>query len=159
MFVRSPIHQRLAGFGLVPFRRGRRARRPPERTRARFRLEGLEDRCLLSPTITEFPIPIPGAQPVGITEGPNGNLWFADPVTGSIGMINPTTDAITEFQPPPNNYFPLLAITTGPGGNLWFTDGGAVLMFNPTTGGFTEYAVPYSGARLFGITTGPDGNV
>ena len=56
MFVPPPIHQRLAGLRLALFGRDRRrARQSSERTRARFRLEGLEDRCLLS--ITEFPTP------------------------------------------------------------------------------------------------------
>ena len=40
-------------------------RRLAGRTRARPRLEGLEDRCLLSPTITEFPTPTASSDPGG----------------------------------------------------------------------------------------------
>src|SRR5215469_14436635 len=75
-------------------------RRPADRVRARPRLEGLEDRCLLSVTITEFPISTHYSyHPYGITAGPDGNLWFTEQA-GKIGMINPTTHAITEFPIP-----------------------------------------------------------
>ena len=38
-------------------------------------------------------------------------------------MINPTTDAITEFAMPSGQYISATrGITTGPDGNLWFTD-------------------------------------
>ena len=36
----------------------------------------------------------------GITAGPDGNLWFAEYSSNKIGMINPTTHAITEFAVP-----------------------------------------------------------
>jgi hypothetical protein len=52
-----------------------RARRRPADW-ARPRLEGLEDRCLLSPTITEFPVPTANAGPWGSTAGPDGNFRF-----------------------------------------------------------------------------------
>ena len=47
-------------------RTARARRRPADRVRARPRLEGLEDRCLLSVTITEFPIP---TQPMPVPTG------------------------------------------------------------------------------------------
>jgi hypothetical protein len=55
-------------------------RRSADRVRARPRLEGLEDRSLLSTTITEYPIPTASAGPQGITQGPDGNLWFVENV-------------------------------------------------------------------------------
>jgi len=92
-------------------RRARQIRRlgpgrlPGDRTRRQFRLEGLEDRCLLSgiSAITEFPLPsgssLPGA--VGaITTGPDGNIWFSDPGANSIGTINPSSHAVTLFKNP-----------------------------------------------------------
>src|SRR5262245_46181317 len=59
-----------------------RGRRLADRVRARRRLEGLEDRCLLS--ITEYPIPTVGANPYRITAGPDGNLWFTEASAGKI---------------------------------------------------------------------------
>ncbi len=62
--------------------------------------------------ITMFPLPpSPGSgweglydipDPIGITTGPDGNIWFANWAGNSIGMIDPTTHAITEF-PIPND--------------------------------------------------------
>src|SRR4029077_12946490 len=63
-------------------------RRPADRVRVRPRLEGLEDRCLLTPTITEFPIPTANSSPYGITAGPDGNLWFVETAANKIGEIN-----------------------------------------------------------------------
>ena len=140
----------------------RARRRSADRARARPRLEGLEDRCLLSVTVTEFIVPTANANPLYITAGPDGNLWFTDSVTDSIGMISPATHASTEFPIPYANSSPA-AITTGPDGNLWFTDwgNGSIGMINPATHAITEFPVPTSNGNpyLRGITAGPDGNL
>ncbi len=140
-----------------------RRRRLADRVRARPRLEGLEDRCLLSVSSTEYPTPT--GNPYGITAGPDGNLWFTDGGDGhaqDIGMLNPTTDAITEF-PVPNGSDFAHDITAGPGGNLWFTltVSGQIGMINPTTGAISEFTVPSASAgfSVMGIAAGPDGNI
>ena len=51
--VRRAFHEEAARNGLI----ARARRRSSDRVRARPRLEGLEDRCVLSPAITEFPVP------------------------------------------------------------------------------------------------------
>jgi virginiamycin B lyase len=38
----------------------------------------LEARYLSSVSITKFPLPEPNPEPLGITAGPDGNLWFAE---------------------------------------------------------------------------------
>src|SRR5438309_10354386 len=42
--------------------------------------------------IDEFPVTASSADPLGITAGPDGNLWFAagDTTTGSIGRVSLT---------------------------------------------------------------------
>src|SRR4051812_32365269 len=85
-------------------------------------VERLERRELLAVSITEFLTPSQFS-PQGITAGPDGNLWFTD-AGGEIGVINPTTNAITEFVPPTARSGPG-GITAGFDGNLWFTEGGA----------------------------------
>jgi streptogramin lyase len=68
-----------------------------------------------------------------------------------IGMINPTTHAITEFALPappdggPSSAKPL-AITAGPDGNLWFTqyDHRDIGLINPTTHAISEVDLPSS---------------
>jgi streptogramin lyase len=79
-------------------------------------VEPLERRPLLS-TISEFPIPTANSDPVSITTGPDGNLWFTEEQVDKIGMINPTTHVIEEFPIPTANSGPQ-GITTGPDGNL-----------------------------------------
>src|SRR5262249_40674823 len=122
-------------------------RRSADRVRARPRLEGLEDRCLLSNTITEFPVPTASAGLRGITQGPDGNLWFTEWNLGNkIGMINPISHLISEFTIPTANSEPE-GITAGPDGNLWFTEfdyrnPGKIGEINPTTHAITEFAVP-----------------
>ena len=130
------------------------------------RLEGLEDRCLLSGqvAITAFPIPTANYSPYGITTGPDGNLWFTEPNNmypgNNIGVINPTTHAITEF-PVPTAFSMPYGITTGPDGNLWFTEvsGNKIGEINPTTHAITEFPVPTANSQPYDITTGLDGNL
>ena len=149
-------------------RSNRPVRRPPDhrtRAHARFRLEGLEERCLLSgiSSITEFPLPSGSSLSAvagGITTGPDGNIWFTDPGANAIGMINPTTHAISLFTIPTSGAGGG-GITTGPDGNLWFCEGGAnaIGMINPTTHAISSFTIPTSGASPANITAGPDGNV
>jgi streptogramin lyase len=96
-----------------------------------------------SPNVTEFAVPTVNGQngePYAITLGPDGNLWFTEfmsipKANGSfanyIGMINPTTHAITQFELP---LAPGAAgagaepagITPGPDGNIWFVEKGII---------------------------------
>jgi streptogramin lyase len=129
-------------------------RRTNDRVRARPRLEALEDRCLL--TITEFPTS--GATPWSITSGPDGNLWFTERDGNKIGMIDPTTHAISEFPIPTANSEPI-GITAGPDGNIWFTEdaAGKVGEINLSTHVISEF--PIHLCCIWPITSGPDGNV
>jgi streptogramin lyase len=131
-----------------------------------LRLEGLEERCLMSGIsgITEFALPSPASSLTGITAGPDGNLWFADRGSNAIGMINPTTRAISLFPIPTANCWPD-GIAVGSDGNIWFTEafapgGGKIGEINPTTHVIKEFALPNVGIRYpRGITAGPGGNL
>jgi streptogramin lyase len=108
--------------------------------------------------VTEFAIhPTTTNSPGFLTAGPDGNVWFTDRYANAVGMINPTTDVITEFTLPTANANPR-GITAGPDGNIWFTEQNAdqIGEINPTTHAIAEYATP-SGA--ISITAGPDGNI
>ena len=100
--------------------------------------------------------------PHGITAGPDGNLWFTETRAGKIGMINPTTHAITEF--------PVPTTSSGPwddhGGprrqplvHRVPRDGNQIGMINPATHAITEFPVPTAMLTPDGITAGPDGNL
>jgi hypothetical protein len=77
---------------------------------------------------------VPGSDPDGITNGPDGNLWFADD-NGKIGQITPS-GSYTEFNisTPGGQH---IGITAGPDGNIWFTEQnadkiGELLRFGPS---------------------------
>ena len=64
------------------------------RNRRRPHFDGLEPRQLWSgnPPIREFPISTPTSQPLGITRGPDGSIWFTQSGpygTPRIGRITP----------------------------------------------------------------------
>ncbi len=107
-----------------------------------------------------FAMPNPSSDPTAITAGPDGNLWFTEPNANKIGMINPTTHAITEF-PIPSAASGADAITAGPDGNLWFTEPTAnkIAMISPTTHAVAEFPIPSANSDPTAITAGPDGNL
>jgi streptogramin lyase len=78
-------------------------------------------------TLTTFAIPSANAQPYGITNGLDGNLYFTEPgvnrTTNKIGRITPT-GTITEFPIPTALSGPVF-IAAGPSNTIWFTEGSA----------------------------------
>jgi virginiamycin B lyase len=72
--------------------------------------------------VREFPIPTSNSTPVGITAGPDGNLWFTEGGANKIGRIT-TTGVVTEF-PVPTPKRQIIGITAGPAhtASVWFTE-------------------------------------
>jgi streptogramin lyase len=113
--------------------------------------------------ITEFNVPTANAGPFGITQGPDGNVWFTEhgfmgtTPPKPIGQITPSGH-ITEF--PAGSGSEPDSITTGPDGNLWFTDPTNNDLGKMTPSG--TYTAEASGKGLIGgrgIAAGPDGNL
>src|SRR5690348_14186954 len=52
--------------------------------------------------IAEYPLPTTNGEPIGITSGSDGNLWFTERRAGKIGSIT-TTGSVTEFALPGAN--------------------------------------------------------
>jgi streptogramin lyase len=125
-------------------------------SRPRLKLEGLEERCLLS--VTEFPIPTPASGADALVAGPDGNLWFLEGNRNQIGRITLAGD-VTEFAvPTPSSG--LHTLTVGPDGNLWFTEQQANRIGRITPAGdVTQFPIPTARSAPQGITTGPDGNL
>ncbi|MSQ94280.1 MAG: hypothetical protein EXR98_06955 [Gemmataceae bacterium] len=136
------------------------AKRQPQCSRPALCVELLEDRCLLSAVIAEFPVSAASSSPFGITTGPDGNIWFTESQANQIGMSNPLTHAIAGYPIPTASSAPS-AIAVGPDGNLWFTEatGNQIGTINPTTHIIHEFPVPTANSQLTGITAGPDGNL
>src|SRR5258708_10003355 len=70
-------------------------------------------------TITEFSIPPAESDPVGITAGPDGNLWFTTPIN-EIGRI--TTKSLGTAVPIPTANSGPFSITAAPDGNPCVTE-------------------------------------
>src|SRR5262249_50868699 len=99
-----------------------------------------------------------GGSVMGITAGPDGNLWFTySAQQNAIGRLTPAGDVlrVTDGELPRAP----ASIATGPDGNLWFTDQG-----NPpaigrvtTNGQVTEFSAGLRPGSLPGaIAPGPD---
>lgn len=104
--------------------------------------------------LTEFGVQ---GSPSGITAGPDGALWFAETSVGKIGRIT-VEGAVTEYPLAVNSRPNQIA--RGADGALWFTDSTRNAIGRITTAGvFSEFAIPTPDASVWGITSGPDGNM
>ena len=107
---------------------------------------------------TFFATPTPGANPTGITPGPDGALWFTEHNADKIGRID-VTGVITEFAGLTSDP---ARITTGPDGNLWFTLPFVDRIGRITAAGVvTEFPVPVASGLtgLSDIVAGADGTL
>jgi streptogramin lyase len=115
-------------------------------------------------TITRYPTQSPSSEPIGLTVGPEGNVWFTELHGDAIGRITPA-GTITEFSTDITQKEPA-GIVAADNGDMYFTERGgegAVGQITPagtiteltpaTTSGLTKNNQPWA------ITTGPDGNV
>jgi streptogramin lyase len=77
-------------------------------------------------TIKEFPLPTPGSQPIGITAGPDGNLWFTEKDLSMIGRITPSGDisVFPGLDQEGNFSFDPFYIASDGDNKLWFTEAG-----------------------------------
>src|SRR2546422_9013068 len=53
-------------------------------------------------TITEYPTPTANSNPVGITAGPDGNLWFTEDSSNANNIGKVTTSGVFTEYPIPN---------------------------------------------------------
>jgi cysteine-rich repeat protein len=109
-------------------------------------------------TVVEYGLPN-GTSPIGITAGPDGNMWFAEGAANKIGKMTTAGVVLSHFSVPTPGSYPG-AIASGPDGNLWFASNlksriGKV----STAGAFTEYIIPTEGSGPADIARGPDGNM
>ncbi len=93
---------------------------------------------------------------LGIAKGPDGNLWYIEPLAYSIVRLTPSGTG-TEFLNPTPASTPEL-ITAGPDGNLWYTES----HYDHVQTSCLQAHLPVfltTGAQPYGIAAGPDGNV
>jgi streptogramin lyase len=145
------------------------SRRGPGKKKERRRqprLEGLESRQLLSTTVNDGLALSADAAPEGITNGPNGTVWFADTGDNSPGQTNYIQSITTNGNGGGTLNSPIAVgvetdptgITYVPGGNIWFTEAGssAIGEIDPATGTFLkDFATTTTGSTPQGITYDP----
>ncbi len=85
-------------------------------------------------SMAEFPVPIAGSVPVGITSGPDGALWFVERSGNYVARMTTLGTVTAEYPIPTSGSQPIL-ITTGPDGDFWFTEnaGNKIGRLAPTT--------------------------
>ncbi len=111
----------------------------------------------------EFFAPTQPTQPLTLTKGPDGNVWYTNDGSTKIGKVTPA-GVVTEYSPGlAGNAF---SITAGPDGNIWFTETGSekVGYIDPAapTTSLQEFTVPGMSTlatEASFITAGPDGNL
>lgn len=107
---------------------------------------------------TMYDVPTAGGFPLGITMGPDGNIWFLERRAGLVARMTPS-GTFTEWTlvtgAGPNR------IVVGPDDALWFTELRSNRMGRITTSGrLTEFPVaqaPADAGGPVGLTVGPDG--
>ena len=96
--------------------------------------------------------------PIGITNGPDGNVWFTELLGNRIGRMTPG-GTVTEFAAGLTAAALPFNICTGPDGNLWFTENAASQIGRITPAGvITEFPLA-AGRAPDEICLGPDGNL
>ena len=101
------------------------------------------------------------SDPLGITTGPDGNLWFTDVGASMIATINPSGTGLAEFKTNTGAASPV-AITKGPDNRIWFTElSGSVNQVGRTTpaGSQNEFGINKPSALPTSIVTGPDAHM
>ena len=107
---------------------------------------------------TEYDLAAGDVRASGITNGPDGAMWFTEFAANKIGRIT-TSGAITTFDVPSTSDLPKIAAAND--GNLWFTvDSPADKIGRITPSGtVTLFDVPGANNRPVGIALGADNKI
>jgi virginiamycin B lyase len=107
-------------------------------------------------TVAEYQVPVPAATPFGITEGPDGNMWFTELNVGKVGMVTPS-GSFSEVSLPGGASADPEDITSGPNNSVWFVENGDAKIgaINVSTGALTEYNTPTGNSGPLGIAVDP----
>jgi streptogramin lyase len=107
--------------------------------------------------VTEAPIPTANATPLGITTGPDNNIWFVELNGDRIARVVPGTfpaaSSITEFPLPSPNSQPADVTSLAGNPNVWFDEfqNNKIASIVPSTGVISEFTVPTAAAGPIGL--------
>lgn len=108
--------------------------------------------------ISEFALPSTESEPLSITHGPEGDIWFTEYRGERLGRIT-TGGEVSELPLPSTSAHPE-GIAVGPEGDIWFAERSADKIGRMTpTGETVEFQIPAAEAEPEGIATGPEGNL
>lgn len=119
--------------------------------------ESIIDRLTPAGELTEFTLPADSGYPAKLAVGPDGNVWFTEPLGDRVGRIG-SLGQIERF-PLPRGSRPG-DIVSGPDGALWFMEEGegiAEIGRMTTSGQLTQF--PLGKAFSATLVTGPDGRL
>jgi virginiamycin B lyase len=106
---------------------------------------------------TAFDVPTRGGGLGDVAVGPDGAVWFLEMAANKIGRF--VGGRFEEFSVP-TPVAGLTALTVAPDGNAWFTElRGHRLGRAASAGSITEFVLPRSDARPFGIAVDAGNNV
>lgn len=104
--------------------------------------------------VHNFQEPTGFSSPFFVATDANGNVWFTEPTTNSIGELTPSSNTWRQWSVPTASAAPFdLAFDAH--GNLWFTEILANQIGEFSNGQFHETATPFGNSKPYGIT-GPD---
>jgi len=119
--------------------------------------------------ITEYDLPRRAIEPHDVTVDKAGMVWFSDFGEQVLGMLDPKTAKVTEYQVPtikqgaPNG---MLDLEWDKNGNIWLANmfQGGIQQFNPQTKQFKTWALPApwqgdESQQTFLTPPGPDGKM
>ncbi|HEV2581089.1 MAG TPA: hypothetical protein VGT44_09570 [Ktedonobacteraceae bacterium] len=107
-----------------------------------------------------YQLPSGYGQPLFIQFDASGNLWFAMPMSNSIGMFDPQSDTFQQYAVPTAGSGPWgLAIDHN--GNIWFTEHytDQIGEFIPSTQTMKEFVTPTANSLPYGITVDASDNI
>jgi virginiamycin B lyase len=117
----------------------------------------------LTDQTTLYDLPNPQAQVFSMATDPSGRLWFTEVLPGKLGMLDPTTGALTELPVPALSGDPpaLYALVIDHTGAIWFVDVGANTLgrYAPGQQTLTFFQLSLPGSAPFGLTLDPAGQL
>lgn len=99
----------------------------------------------------------PASAPLGIVQGPDGNIWFTNSAAGQVCVLDKLTHQVVRI-PLADAHCDPVGIANGPDGNLWFTEQASDKVGVITPAGTVTHEFPV-GKGPTGLVAGADGDV
>lgn len=115
-----------------------------------------------SPYVTEFTLPTPSSEPVGIAVDAEGTVWVGLAKAKRLLSYSPGTQTFREFAIPTDAPSTMIwDVAVDPQGRIWFPsfEDNAIWRFDPGSAQFRQYPIPTAAAQPIAVAVAPDGAV